>query len=95
MILTIVNHWLALINSRLFWIILILIIKAELYYPFFFDELPEVTTVEGRIQGVRMYNHHHRSFYAFRGIPYAQAPIGFLRFKVILFDLLISLYPNF
>lgn len=43
-----------------------------------------VQTESGKIRGVQLKtNLNQRKFNAFRGIPYAQAPTGSLRFKVI------------
>ena len=36
----------------------------------------------GRVRGSRMSSFNQREFLAFRGIPYAQPPVGELRFKV-------------
>lgn len=46
------------------------------------DEYSEVVTSLGTIKGTRMTSYHGRPFYAFRGIRYAQPPVGELRFKV-------------
>ncbi|GAB6029210.1 hypothetical protein CHUAL_004980 [Chamberlinius hualienensis] len=40
-----------------------------------------VTTSNGEIEGATMSSIKGRSFYAFRGIPYAQPPVGDLRFQ--------------
>lgn len=46
------------------------------------NEYPEVVTNLGKIKGSNMVSHHGKPFYAFRGIRYAQPPVGELRFKV-------------
>jgi hypothetical protein len=38
--------------------------------------------VLGQVRGSRMSSFNQREFLAFRGIPYAQPPVGELRFKV-------------
>lgn len=42
---------------------------------------PVVTIQTGKVRGVTMFSTKNREFYAFRGIPYAEAPVGHLRFK--------------
>lgn len=49
------------------------------------NEYPEVATDLGNIKGSNMVSHHGKPFFAFRGIRYAQPPVGELRFKVSLF----------
>ncbi|ROT76100.1 putative esterase E4-like [Penaeus vannamei] len=44
------------------------------------SEAAEVQLIQGRISGARE-EAGGRSFYAFRGIPYAQPPVGELRFQ--------------
>ena len=45
----------------------------------------------GQVRGSKMSTVSDREFYAFRGIPYAEPPIGDLRFKVrYLFEILQS-----
>lgn len=52
------------------------------------NSYPEVITSLGTIRGTEMTSYHHgKSFSAFRGIRYAQPPVGELRFKVSLSDL--------
>ena len=49
------------------------------------ENLPEpIVTIAslGQVRGSFMSSTSHRTFYAFRGIPYATSPIGPLRFKV-------------
>lgn len=46
------------------------------------DEKPIVLTGLGRIQGSALRSRLGALFYGFRGIPYAKAPVGDLRFKV-------------
>lgn len=41
-----------------------------------------VETRAGKVQGAQQRNFEGNDFYAFRGIPYAQPPIGELRFQV-------------
>lgn len=43
---------------------------------------PIVDTQYGQVKGVRSESRQGRTFYEFLGIPYAQAPIGELRFEV-------------
>lgn len=50
------------------------------------DDYPEVATSLGTIKGTRMLSYHGKAFSAFRGIRYAQPPVGELRFKVSLCD---------
>nr|XP_053639153.1 juvenile hormone esterase-like isoform X2 [Cherax quadricarinatus] len=43
--------------------------------------LPVVNTEEGRISGLREHSLSGAAFYAYRSIPFAQPPVGDLRFK--------------
>ena len=47
----------------------------------FLDPLVTITHL-GQVRGSRMSSFNQREFIAFRGIPYAQPPVGELRFKV-------------
>jgi len=44
------------------------------------DDRPIITTPQGQVQGVTLTNNNGRTFYGFRGIPFAQPPVGDLRF---------------
>lgn len=47
------------------------------------DESSVVETESGRVRGRKNYTlFESRAFYAFKGIPYARAPVEELRFKV-------------
>lgn len=46
------------------------------------DERPIVTISEGKIQGVTSKSVLGPKYFSFKGIPFAQPPIGPLRFKV-------------
>lgn len=48
----------------------------------FSEELPILKLAQGNVQGTIRKNLLGGTFYAFQGIPYAQPPIGSLRFKV-------------
>lgn len=49
------------------------------------DRSPIVTIPAlGEVRGSKMISSSRRSFFAFRGIPYAKSPVGELRFKVTL-----------
>lgn len=41
-----------------------------------------VTVEQGKLQGKTGTDYEGKTYYSFQGIPYAQAPIGKLRFKV-------------
>lgn len=53
-------------------------------------EHPEVVLSTGRVRGQRLVSVANRSYYSFKGIPYAAPPVGQLRFKVRL-DLVLEL----
>lgn len=43
-----------------------------------------VQTEYGKVRGITDYTmYDNRTFYSFRGIPYAKPPVGKLRFKVL------------
>lgn len=46
-------------------------------------ENPIVKIEQGQLRGVAEKNLNGKSYFAFRGIPYAKPPLGNLRFKVI------------
>ncbi|KAK4876002.1 hypothetical protein RN001_012424 [Aquatica leii] len=45
------------------------------------EKSPIVTVEQGQLQGKVCVDHYNKPYYSFQGIPYAQAPIGKLRFK--------------
>jgi len=42
---------------------------------------PIITVQQGQVQGVTLTNNNNRTYFAFRGIPYAQPPTGSRRFQ--------------
>lgn len=58
----------------------------------FSDENPVVETHLGRIRGSVLQSRLGERFYAFRGIRYAQPPIGKMRFKVSI--VIVFQFPN-
>jgi len=55
------------------------------YTQFVYSEsLDPLVTIPGlgQVRGSKMSSFNHREFLSFRGIPYAQPPVGELRFKV-------------
>ena len=61
----------------------------SLFDDYFFEHEPlepvgPVATIPtlGQVRGSQMTSEAGRSFYAFRGIPYAKPPVGELRFRV-------------
>ena len=56
-------------------------ICCQLVYSESLDPLVTIPAL-GRVRGSRMSSFNQREFLAFRGIPYAQPPVGELRFKV-------------
>jgi carboxylesterase type B len=51
------------------------------------ERLPMVTIPKlGQVRGSKMVSVAGKMFYAFRGIPYAQPPVGDLRFRVSFFS---------
>jgi hypothetical protein len=62
------------------WKLIISILAIKLSFVFSRDLL--IRTQEGWVSGSIMETYSGRRFYAYRSIPYAEAPIGELRFKV-------------
>lgn len=54
-------------------------------------EAPLIDTEGGLVSGILEETEKGRGFYSFYGIPFAQPPLGKLRFKVIFFSILIGL----
>ena len=46
------------------------------------NEVPLIDTEEGRVSGILEHSMKGREFYSFYSIPFAQPPVGKLRFKV-------------
>lgn len=46
------------------------------------EQIPRVRTSLGDIRGYYKISRHGRKYEAYEGIPYAQPPVGKLRFKV-------------
>lgn len=53
------------------------------------DEDAVVGICRGNVKGQIQFSRSNRTFYAFKGIPYAKPPVGKLRFKV---SLMVSFY---
>ncbi|XP_064072385.1 uncharacterized protein LOC113400940 [Vanessa tameamea] len=51
------------------------------HYAFYPKVMTKVKVAEGILEGVKETNKYGGEFYSFRGIPYAEPPIGHLRFK--------------
>lgn len=48
------------------------------------DKFKTIETSDGAIRGAKLTTEYKKvDYYSFKGIPYAEAPIGDLRFKVI------------
>lgn len=63
-----------------------------------FSEYKIVDTRSGRIRGIREFTFfENKPFHSYRGIPYAEKPIGSLRFKVNIsrFGKIIEFYFEF
>lgn len=50
---------------------------------------PIIEVQQGLLRGIKEDNINGKSFFAFRGIPYAKPPVGKLRFKVCIDNTLI------
>ena len=46
------------------------------------NDAPIIEISEGKIKGEEKESREGRDFFAYRGIPYARAPVGDLRFEV-------------
>lgn len=53
----------------------------------------QVTVNEGTLEGEVINNAYGGKFYSFKGIPYAQPPVGELRFRVSLLVFWLVQYP--
>lgn len=63
--------------TLILWIIFVVIVNSKN------DEFYQIQTKNGLIRGLHETSQRkHVDFYAFRGIPYAKAPLNELRFKV-------------
>lgn len=60
----------------------ILIALYTSYQLNFFQESPVVVVNEGPLRGMVQKLYDGSEYYSFKGIPYAQPPVGKLRFKV-------------
>lgn len=69
-------------SSVVFLISLIVLVRFETISGDPIDEKPIIVTGLGKIQGSALRSRLGVLFYGFRGIPYAKAPVGDLRFKV-------------
>lgn len=58
------------------------LISLVLFDYLFSATSPVVDVKNGSLVGTVMKSRHGRSFFAYRGIPYALSPIGDLRFEV-------------
>lgn len=69
---------------RLSWVLVLLTKFCALCVASSANEVDDaiVTVTQGRVAGTIMKSRDGKSFYAFRGIPYARPPVGDLRFKV-------------
>lgn len=76
---------LPLTKCVVFLISLIVLVRLETVSADPIDEKPIIVTGLGKIQGSMLRSRLGVLFYGFRGIPYAKAPVGDLRFKVILY----------
>ncbi|PNF29114.1 hypothetical protein B7P43_G12621 [Cryptotermes secundus] len=46
-----------------------------------YDDLPQVTVVQGALRGLYLTSRKGRQFVGFQGVPYAKPPLGEMRFK--------------
>ncbi len=88
------SQWCLKMKLKLYLVVLVLFFEGKLcdLFPFddpFFESEPvepvgPVATIPtlGQVRGSQMTSQVGRSFYAFRGIPYAKPPVGDLRFSV-------------
>lgn len=53
---------------------------------------PIVEVKQGKLLGVLEKNCNGNNFYAFRGIPYAESPVGDLKFKVFYQNLFTTIF---
>ena len=59
------------------------IIKALRCFGLLYEKMVQVRVSEGVLEGELVHNEYGSSFFSyFKGIPYAQPPVGELRFKV-------------
>lgn len=47
-----------------------------------YDDLPQVTVMQGALRGLYLTSRKGRQFVGFQGVPYAKPPLGEMRFKV-------------
>ena len=64
------------------WLPKLLLLFAFIYIVRGGNDAPVIEISEGKIKGDEKDSREDRDFFAYRGIPYARAPVGDLRFEV-------------
>jgi len=61
----------------------LLVLLTSIFSAVFAEDIfrPTVTTTKGDVQGKRGFSYYGARFFSFKGIPYAEPPVGNLRFK--------------
>lgn len=76
------RRWIGSRSSLLTTVLFIIFSSARAHDNKKYNDNPIVNTPSGRLKGSLLYSWTNKRIYSFRGVPFAEPPVGNLRFKV-------------